>query len=141
MQQDMLNKISMSGLNPAQQAQLMQQTMRVGNQVEVPSANQMNGEMPLAKTEPLESNPELGVYFMQENQDGDGNREVYFTQFDRRLRLLVTAGSSYMANLWDLRSDDYSNFKSSSLPHIKSANQLQENTADVSSVHWNADGR
>jgi len=46
-----------------------------------------------------------------------------------------------MANLWDLRSDDYSNFKSSSLPHIKSANQLQENHADVSSVHWNADGR
>ena len=45
-----------------------------------------------------------------------------------------------MANLWDLRSDDYQNFKSSSLPHIKSANALNENTADVSSVHWNAKG-
>ena len=47
-----------------------------------------------------------------------------------------------MANLWDLRSDDYSNIKSSSgLPHIKSANALnEENTAEVSSVHWNAKG-
>lgn len=45
-----------------------------------------------------------------------------------------------MANLWDLRSDDYNNFKSSSLPHIKSANALTENNADVSSVHWNATG-
>lgn len=77
---------------------------------------------------------------MQESSDGDCSREVYFTQFNRRQRLLVTAGSSYMANLWDLRSDDYNSFKSSSLPHIKSQVQ-QENTADVSSVHWNADGR
>ena len=80
--------------------------------------------MPVSKAEPLEPNPALGVYFMQENQDGDGNREVYFTQFNKKQRLLVTAGSSYMANLWDLRSDDYNNFKSSSLPHIKSANAL-----------------
>ena len=63
----------------------MQQTMRVGGQVEVGSATQLNGEMPVPKTEPLEPNPELGVYFMQENQDGDGNREVYFTQFNHRL--------------------------------------------------------
>ena len=68
MQQDMINKINMSGLSAAQQAQLIQQTMRVGgNQVEVSSGAQMNGEMPLPKTDPLESNPELGVYFMQEN--------------------------------------------------------------------------
>ena len=100
----------------------------------------MQGELAISKTEPLESNPELGVYFMQDGQDGDGSREVYFTQFNRKQRLLVTAGSSYMANLWDLRSDDYNNFKSSSLPHIKSANALSENNADVSSVHWNAAG-
>ena len=45
-----------------------------------------------------------------------------------------------MAKLWNLKSDDYNTFKSDSLPHIKSANTLNENTAEVSSVHWNAKG-
>lgn len=101
----------------------------------------MQGEMAIVKPEPLESNPELGVYFMQDTQEGDGGREVFLlSQFNRRQRLLVTAGCSYMANLWDLRSDNYNDFKSSSLPHIKSANALNGNTTDVSSVHWNAKG-
>ena len=136
----MMNQISNhTQLTPAQQAQLMQQMQGV-NPIDGSSAVQMQGEMAIAKTEPLESNPELGIYFFPDHQDGDGSREVYFTQFNRRQRLLVTAGSSYMAKLWDLRSDDYNNFKSDSLPHIKSANALNDNTAEVSSVHWNTKG-
>ena len=53
--------------------------------------------------------------------------------------MLVTAGSSSMANLWDLRSDDYTDFKSCSLPHIRKKGMI-ENSAEVSSVHWNAKG-
>ena len=43
--------------------------------------------MAIGKPEPLplESNPELGVYFMQDNQEGDGGREVFLlTQFNRK---------------------------------------------------------
>jgi WD40 repeat protein len=63
-----------------------------------------------------------------------------FAQFNPRQRLLVTAGSHYVANIWDFRSDDFNNFAPlSSLPHIKGT-QLAENTTDVSSVHWNGKG-
>ena len=60
----MINQINNHpGLTPAQQAQLMQQMQGV-NPIDGSSAVQMQGEMAMAKTEPLESNPELGVYFM-----------------------------------------------------------------------------
>ena len=41
-------------------------------------AMQMQGEMVVPKTDPLENNPTLGVHFMPDSQEGEGNHEVYF---------------------------------------------------------------
>ena len=73
-----------------------------------------NGElqgMHEQRIEPLEHNSELGVYLRQTNQDGDCARDIYFAQFSPRHRFLATAGSGYMAHLWDLRKDDFSDFR------------------------------
>lgn len=74
------------------------------------------------------------------NSEDQNRSDIYFAQFNPKQRLLVTAGSHYVANIWDFRSDDFNNFAPfSSLPHIKGS-QLTEITTDVSSVHWNGKG-
>lgn len=100
-----------------------------------------NGELALhePKIEPLENNSELGVYLKQTNQDGDGARDIYFAQFSPKQRFLAMAGSGFMAYLWDLRGDDYSDSKLSEIPHVRSTEQDNQDTA-VSAVHWNMAG-
>ena len=41
---------------------------------------QMQGKMVVLKTDPLETNNFLEIYFMQVSQEGDENHEVYFAQ-------------------------------------------------------------
>lgn len=72
------------------------------------------------KIEPLENNSELGVYLKQNNHDGDGARDIYFAQFSPKQRFLATAGSGFMASLWDLRADDFNDSKYSEIPHVRS---------------------
>lgn len=74
------------------------------------------------------------------NNEDMNRSDILFAQFNPKQRLLVTAGSHYVANIWDFRSDDFSNLAPlTSLPHIKGS-QLAEITTDVSSVHWNGKG-
>ena len=93
-------------------------------------------------SEPLEQNVEMGVYLRSAENFGDCNRDIYFVQFNPKKRFLATAGSNYMAYLWDLRSDDFRDFNSKQLPHVTpdvtAANT--DFTSDVSSVHWNSSG-
>jgi WD40 repeat protein len=88
----------------------------------------------------LEHNPKIGVYLLTVNSEDQNRNDILFAQFNPKQRLLVTAGSHYVANIWDFRSDDFNNFAPfSSLPHIKGSH-LAEITTDVSSVHWNGKG-
>lgn len=69
---------------------------------------------------PLDHNPKIGVYLLTVNPEDQSRGDIYFAQFNPKQRLLVTAGSHYVANMWDFRSDDFMNFAPfSSLPHIK----------------------
>lgn len=79
-----------------------------------------NSDIPMAsqKIEPLEHNTELGVYLRQPNQESDGARDIYFAQFNPTFRFMATAGSGYMAHLWNLR-DEQSDLKLTEIPHIK----------------------
>ncbi len=38
---------------------------------------------------------------------GEANNEILFLQFNPKKRWVITAGSNYMAYLWDLRKDDF----------------------------------
>ena len=100
-----------------------------------------NGEMAMhdQKIEPLEHNAELGVFLRQTQQDGDGPRDIYFAQFNPKHRFLATAGGGFTAHLWDLRREDFSEFKNKEIPHVRRAEQDNQET-DVSSVHWNMTG-
>ena len=73
--------------------------------------------------EPLEHNSELGVYIRQTSQDSDCVRDVYFAQFNPKHRLLATAGNGYMAHLWDLTKEDFSEFKKAKIPHCRREDQ------------------
>jgi hypothetical protein len=74
----------------------------------------------MSKILPLDHNPKIGVYLLSVNSEDQSRNDILFAQFNPKQRLLVTAGSHYVANIWDFRSDDYSNFAPfSSLPHIK----------------------
>lgn len=92
------------------------------------------------KIEPLEHNAELGVYLQTATgQDAEVSRDIYVAQFNPKHRFLATAGSGYIAHLWDLSRDDLTEFKPTEIPHIKDAEQENQNTA-VSSIHWNRAG-
>lgn len=58
------------------------------------------------RIEPLEHNAELGVYLKQTNQDSERQWETLNAKFNPQHRLLVTAGSGFMAHLWDLRDEN-----------------------------------
>ena len=92
--------------------------------------------------EPLEQNPEAGVYLRSMENYGECNNDIYFVQFNPKKRQLATAGSNYMAYLWDLRNEEQLDFNPKPLPHITphSSQQTQRFTSDVSSVHWNSSG-
>ena len=75
------------------------------------------------------------------NGNVESNNEIHFLQFNPKKRWVVTAGSNMMANLWDLRRDDfYVNLKCQELPHLLSSNPIGRSLSDVTSVHWNSDG-
>jgi hypothetical protein len=81
--------------------------------------HQMKQVIP-SKYLPLEHQPKLGVYLLNVNTEDQARNDILFAHFNPKQRLLVTAGSHYVANIWDFRSDDYQNFAPlSSLPHIK----------------------
>ncbi len=44
-----------------------------------------------------------------------------------------------MAYLWDMRRDDFSEFRSVEIPHVKKEDKDNQET-DVSSINWNAAG-
>ena len=79
-----------------------------------------NGELALQdqKIEPLEHNEELGVYVKQSGQDQDFSKDTFFAQFNPKHRLLATAGSGFVAHLWDLRRDDFTDFIRKEIPHL-----------------------
>lgn len=47
-----------------------------------------------------------------------------------------------MAYLWDMRKDDFSDFRSVEIPHIKDRpkDEVDNQETDVSSIHWNKAG-
>ena len=75
-----------------------------------------------SKIEPLITNKEAGVFVKQTSLDQDNRKENYTATFNPRQRLLATAGSGFMAYLWDLRKDDFSDFRSVEIPHVKESN-------------------
>ena len=84
-----------------------------------------NGEMAIhdqnqQKIDPLEHNAELGVFLRQTPSDGD-SRDIYFAQFNPKYRFLATAGGGFTARLFDLRREDFSDFKHVEIPHVKRA--------------------
>ena len=86
--------------------------------------------------EPLENNSELGIYLRQTSQD----KEVYFSQFNPKSRLLASAGGGFIAHLWDLRGDDFAaDFKKVEIPHVRPKDQDAAEKA-VCSIHWNVNG-
>ena len=91
--------------------------------------------------EPLEHNVEAGVYLRSVGNFGEVNSDIYFVQFNPKKRWLVTAGSNYMAYLWDLRKDDFNpELIPKNLPHIIPPENHSAMHSDVSSVHWNSAG-
>ena len=94
----------------------------------------------MATIEPLEHNTELGVYVSQSNNDGDGQREIYFAQFNPKFNFLVTAGSGLYAHLWDLRREEMiADPNPHEIPHVKPTEQ-QDAEKMVTSLDWNTAG-
>ena len=93
------------------------------------------------KIEPLVHNADAGVYLKQTSVDSD-RRENYTATFNPRYRLLATAGSGLMAYLWDLRRDDFSDFRFVEIPHVKTDQKEDKDNqeTDVSSIRWNTTG-
>ena len=75
-----------------------------------------------SKIEPLVHNKEAGIFVKQTSLDQDNRKENYTATFNPRQRLLATAGSGFYAYLWDLRKDDFSDFRSVEIPHVKESN-------------------
>lgn len=96
--------------------------------------------VPNAKAEPLEHNPDLGVYLKQTKYDGRQTGDIYFAQFSPKMRLLASGGIGPMASLWDLRSDNHNEFREAKMPHVQSKDWQEHEETAVSSIHWNAAG-
>lgn len=96
--------------------------MAMLNQMQFAQLQQLKQMMPQSQSKvlPLDHNPKIGVYLLTVNSEDQNRSDIYFAQFNPKQRLLVTAGSHYVANIWDFRSDDFNNYAPfSSLPHIK----------------------
>ncbi len=50
---------------------------------------------------------------------GEHNNEILILEFNPKKRWVVTAGSTYMAYLWDLTKEgNFSDLKPKKLPHV-----------------------